>query len=71
MKDAMTSESSTATTLRDNADVAEALGRSYAAGFVTESEMAGLPLGRGEGTIRGISAGGHEAGWLTEGRVQA
>ena len=53
-------ESSTATTLRDNAEVAEVLGRSYAAGFVTEIEMTGLPPGLDEGTVRAISAIKHE-----------
>ena len=71
MKDAMTIESSTATTLRDNVDVAEALGRSYAAGFVTDIEMTGLPPGLDEGTVRAISAVKREPEWMTEWRLEA
>src|SRR6185312_7388375 len=48
----MISESSSAATLRDNADVAEVLGRTYSAGFITRIEMTGLPPGLDEGTVR-------------------
>ena len=58
----MTSESSTATALRDNAEVAEALGRSYAAGFVTDIEMTGLPPGLNEDIVRQLSAHQERAG---------
>jgi len=67
----MINDSSSATALRDNADVAEALGRSYSAGFITEIEMTGLPPGLDEGTIRAISAVKHEPEWMTEWRLQA
>ena len=58
----MINDSSSATALRDNADVAEALGRTYSAGFITEIEMTGLPPGLDEGTIRALSAVKHEPG---------
>ena len=38
-------EASAATLLRDNAEVAEALGRRYEAGFVTDIETTSLPPG--------------------------
>ena len=47
---------STATALRGNAEVAEALGRRYAAGFVTDIETDSLPPGLSEDVIRQLSA---------------
>jgi Fe-S cluster assembly protein SufB len=67
----MTNESSSATILRDNADVAEALGRTYSAGFITQIEMTGLPPGLDEETVRQISAIKHEPEWMTEWRLNA
>ncbi|WP_200935607.1 Fe-S cluster assembly protein SufB [Rhodanobacter sp. Soil772] len=67
----MNNQSSTAATLRDNAGVAEVLGRSYSAGFTTEIEMTGLPPGLDEGTVRAISAIKHEPEWMTEWRLEA
>ncbi len=67
----MINESSSETTLRDNADVAEVLGRTYSAGFVTEIEMTGLPPGLDEGTVRAISAIKGEPEWMTEWRLEA
>lgn len=71
MNDTMINEGSTATALRDNAGVAEALGRSYSAGFITEIEMTGLPPGLDEDTIRALSAIKHEPEWMTEWRLGA
>jgi Fe-S cluster assembly protein SufB len=59
------------TVLRDNAEVAEALGRNYAAGFVTEIESDSLPPGLDEGTIRQLSAIKREPEWMTEWRLAA
>jgi Fe-S cluster assembly protein SufB len=71
MNDTMTSESSSATTLRDNAEVAEALGRTYAAGFVTDIETTSLPPGLSEDIIRQLSAIKGEPQWMTEWRLGA
>ena len=71
MNDTMIRESSTATALRDNAEVAEALGRGYAAGFVTDIEMTSLPPGLSEDTIRQLSAIKQEPEWMTEWRLDA
>ena len=71
MNEIMNNQSSTAAALRDNAQVAEALGRSYSAGFITEIEMTGLPPGLDEGTIRALSAVKHEPEWMTEWRLEA
>ncbi|SEI43406.1 Fe-S cluster assembly protein SufB [Frateuria terrea] len=57
--------------LRDNAEVAEALGRNYAAGFVTDIESVSLPPGLDEGTIRQLSAIKREPEWMTEWRLEA
>ncbi|MGN2250790.1 Fe-S cluster assembly protein SufB [Frateuria sp. GZRe14] len=57
--------------MRDNAEVAEALGRNYAAGFVTEIESDSLPPGLDEGTIRQLSAIKREPEWMTEWRLAA
>jgi len=59
------------TILRDNAEVAEALGRNYAAGFVTEIESESLPPGLDEGIIRQLSAIKREPEWMTEWRLAA
>ncbi|CAM5453166.1 Fe-S cluster assembly protein SufB OS=Rhodanobacter lindaniclasticus OX=75310 GN=B1991_03615 PE=3 SV=1 [Rhodanobacter lindaniclasticus] len=67
----MINDSSSATALRDNADVAEALGRTYSAGFITEIEMTGLPPGLDEDTIRALSAVKREPEWMTDWRLQA
>ena len=67
----MSSENSTATTLRDNAEVAEVLGRKYAAGFVTAIESVSLPPGLNEDTIRQLSAIKGEPDWMTERRLEA
>ena len=68
----MTRESSpTSAALRDNAEVAEALGRSYAAGFVTDIESTSLPPGLNEDTVRQLSAIKHEPEWMTERRLLA
>ena len=71
MNEIMNNQSSTAATLRDNAGVAEVLGRSYSAGFITEIEMTGLPPGLNEETIRALSAVKHEPEWMTEWRLGA
>jgi Fe-S cluster assembly protein SufB len=57
--------------LRDNAEVAEALGRNYEAGFVTDIESVSLPPGLTEDTIRQLSAIKREPEWMTEWRLQA
>jgi Fe-S cluster assembly protein SufB len=59
------------TALRGNAEVAEALGRNYAAGFVTDIESVSLPPGLNEDTIRQLSAIKREPEWMTERRVEA
>jgi Fe-S cluster assembly protein SufB len=71
MNNTMTNENSTATALRDNAEVAEVLGRSYAAGFVTDIEMTSLPPGLDEDTIRALSAIKQEPEWMTQWRLEA
>ncbi|PWK92128.1 Fe-S cluster assembly protein SufB [Fulvimonas soli] len=62
---------STATALRGNAEVAEALGRRYAAGFVTDIETDSLPPGLSEDVIRQLSARKGEPAWMTEWRLAA
>ncbi|MGN2243813.1 Fe-S cluster assembly protein SufB [Frateuria sp. GZRR33] len=57
--------------MRDNAEVAEALGRNYAAGFVTEIESESLPPGLDEDIIRQLSAIKREPEWMTEWRLAA
>jgi len=69
-RDNMAVESS-ATTLRDNAEVAEALGRRYEAGFVTDIETTSLPPGLSEDIIRQLSAIKQEPEWMTEWRLKA
>jgi Fe-S cluster assembly protein SufB len=60
-----------AVALHDNADVAEALGRRYEAGFVTEIETTSLPPGLDEGIIRQLSAIKGEPEWMTDWRLAA
>ncbi|GLQ49649.1 Fe-S cluster assembly protein SufB [Dyella flava] len=71
----MTIESTTvdtdSTALRDNAEVAAALGRRYEAGFVTEIETDSLPPGLSEDIVRQLSALKGEPEWMTEWRLKA
>ncbi|WP_426271078.1 Fe-S cluster assembly protein SufB [Dyella kyungheensis] len=60
-----------ATTLRDNVEVAEALGRRYEAGFVTDIETEYLPAGLSEDIVRQLSALKKEPEWMTEWRLKA
>ncbi|MGN6383099.1 MAG: Fe-S cluster assembly protein SufB [Dyella sp.] len=55
----------------DNAEVIEALGRRYAAGFVTDIETDYLPPGLDEDTVRALSARKGEPEWMTEWRLKA
>jgi len=64
-------EEGSATVLRDNAQVAEALGRRYEAGFVTDIETTSLPPGLNEDIIRQLSAIKQEPAWMTEWRLKA
>ncbi|MFK2900451.1 Fe-S cluster assembly protein SufB [Dyella jejuensis] len=57
--------------MRDNADVAAALGRRYEAGFVTEIETDSLPPGLSEDVVRQLSALKGEPEWMTEWRLKA
>ncbi len=66
-----TDRSDTSATLRDNAEVAAALGRRYEAGFVTDIETDSLPPGLSEDIIRQLSALKQEPEWMTEWRLQA
>ncbi len=61
----------TANTLSRNAEVAEALGRNYAAGFVTQIETTSLPPGLNEDIIRQLSAIKGEPEWMTQWRLDA
>jgi Fe-S cluster assembly protein SufB len=72
----MTIESTTvdtegSTALRDNRDVAAALGRRYEAGFVTDIETDSLPPGLSEDIVRQLSALKGEPEWMTEWRLKA
>jgi Fe-S cluster assembly protein SufB len=72
----MTIESTTVDTnssaaLRDNAEVAAALGRRYEAGFVTDIETHSLPPGLSEDIVRQLSALKGEPEWMTEWRLKA
>ncbi|MBW8076303.1 MULTISPECIES: Fe-S cluster assembly protein SufB [Metallibacterium] len=51
--------------------VAEALGRRYEAGFVTDIETESLPPGLDENVVRAISARKHEPAWMTDWRLAA
>lgn len=57
--------------LAGNAEVAEALGRRYAAGFVTDIETETLPPGLSESVIRRLSAIKGEPEWMCEWRLAA
>jgi Fe-S cluster assembly protein SufB len=67
----MTSEHTETVAAIDNAEVIEALGRRYAAGFVTDIETDYLPPGLDEGTVRALSARKAEPEWMTEWRLKA
>ncbi|HEX5307386.1 MAG TPA: Fe-S cluster assembly protein SufB, partial [Dyella sp.] len=67
----MTSEHTETVAPVDNAEVIEALGRRYAAGFVTDIETDYLPPGLDEGTVRALSARKGEPEWMTEWRLKA
>ena len=72
----MTIESRTVETdspavLRDNTEVAAALGRRYEAGFITEIETDSLPPGLSEDIVRQLSALKGEPEWMTEWRLKA
>jgi Fe-S cluster assembly protein SufB len=64
-------ENTDSAVLRENAEVAEALGRNYEAGFVTDIESVSLPPGLDEDTIRQLSAIKREPEWMTEWRLAA
>ncbi|WP_233841290.1 Fe-S cluster assembly protein SufB [Dyella sp. 2HG41-7] len=67
----MTIENDSPAVLRDNAEVAAALGRRYEAGFVTDIEMHSLPPGLSEDIVRQLSALKGEPEWMTEWRLKA
>ncbi|GGA35342.1 Fe-S cluster assembly protein SufB [Dyella nitratireducens] len=67
----MTIENDSPVVLRDNAEVAAALGRRYEAGFVTEIETDSLPPGLSEDIVRQLSALKGEPAWMTEWRLKA
>ena len=67
----MTIENDSPAVLRDNADVAAALGRRYEAGFITDIETDSLPPGLSEDTVRQLSALKDEPEWMTEWRLKA
>jgi len=59
------------TTVTDNADIIEQLGRRYDAGFITEIESDSLPPGLDEDIIRALSAKKDEPEWMTQWRLSA
>ncbi len=67
----MTIENDSPVVLRDNAEVAAALGRRYEAGFVTDIETDSLPPGLSEDIVRQLSALKGEPEWMTEWRLKA
>src|SRR5215472_15054435 len=67
----MTIENDSPAALRDNAEVAAALGRRYEAGFVTDIETDYLPAGLSEDIVRQLSALKKEPEWMTEWRLKA
>ncbi|HET6433813.1 Fe-S cluster assembly protein SufB [Dyella sp.] len=67
----MTSEHTETIAPVDNAEVIEALGRRYAAGFVTDIETDYLPPGLSEDIVRALSARKQEPEWMTEWRLKA
>jgi Fe-S cluster assembly protein SufB len=66
-----TVDTDNSTALRDNAEVAAALGRRYEAGFVTDIETDSLPPGLSEDIVRQLSALKGEPEWMTEWRLKA
>ena len=62
---------SSAAVLRDNTEVAAALGRRYEAGFITDIETDSLPPGLSEDIVRQLSALKGEPEWMTEWRLKA
>jgi Fe-S cluster assembly protein SufB len=67
----MTIENDSPAVLRDNVEVAAALGRRYEAGFVTDIETDSLPPGLSEDIVRKLSALKGEPEWMTEWRLKA
>ncbi|AND69250.1 cysteine desulfurase activator complex subunit SufB [Dyella thiooxydans] len=67
----MSSEHTETTAPVENAEVIEALGRRYAAGFVTDIETDYLPPGLNEDVVRALSARKGEPEWMTEWRLKA
>ncbi|HET7331024.1 Fe-S cluster assembly protein SufB [Dyella sp.] len=67
----MTIENDSPVVLRDNAEVAAALGRRYEAGFVTDIETDSLPPGLSEDIVRQLSALKGEPEWMTGWRLKA
>ena len=67
----MSSEHTETTAPVENAEVIEALGRRYAAGFVTDIETDYLPPGLNEDIVRALSARKGEPEWMTEWRLKA
>jgi Fe-S cluster assembly protein SufB len=67
----MTIENDSSAVLRDNAEVAAALGRRYEAGFITDIETDSLPPGLSEDIVRQLSALKGEPEWMTEWRLKA
>jgi len=67
----MTIENDSPVVLRDNAEVAAALGRRYEAGFITDIETESLPPGLSEDIVRQLSALKGEPEWMTEWRLKA
>ncbi|OZB60363.1 MAG: Fe-S cluster assembly protein SufB [Lysobacterales bacterium 14-68-21] len=67
----MSSERTETTAPVENAEVIEALGRRYAAGFVTDIETDYLPPGLNEDIVRALSARKQEPEWMTEWRLKA
>jgi Fe-S cluster assembly protein SufB len=59
------------TTVDEPDAVAEALGRRYQAGFVTDIETESLPPGLDEDVVRAISARKGEPAWMTDWRLAA
>ena len=68
----MTSElARPATQLPATDAVADAIGRRYSAGFVTDIESESLPPGLDEDVVRAISARKNEPEWMTQWRLAA
>ena len=67
----MTIENDSPAVLRDNAEVAAALGRRYEAGFITDIETDSLPPGLSEDIVRQLSALKGEPEWMIEWRLKA